>query len=315
MYDPALKTIIAGAISRLASELARSCPYMAPAVGDWIRGRSDTSEPADYYTHPSAFPTILFPWWIGKTLGAAPSAEFHGDVIYSTVNGYYFVRILDNLMDGEATVELKILPASIFFHTNFLTAYHRHFPHGHAFWGHALPISLATADAIFKDSSLAAVDAAQFRRISARKTAAAKIPIAAACYHYERPDLIEPWCQLSDLFSAWSQMFDDIFDCFKDSAAGTQTWFLSEAGRRMRPDETVAEWVSREGLAWGGEVLASWMVEMKALAGRLGCAEVDGYLAGRTTHFEQRRADVEGGLRGLEGLAAALRSSPQVMDA
>ena len=285
---------------------------MAPTVSGWIRGRSDTPEPADYYAHPSAFPTLLFPWWIGKTLEAEPSHAFHGDVIYSTVNGYYFVRIMDNLMDGNATVEMEILPASIFFHTNFLTSYHRHFDHGHPFWARAHAISFSTADAIFKDSSLEAVDAAQFKRISSQKTAAAQIPIAAACYYYKRPDLIEPWSRLSELFSAWSQMFDDIFDCFSDAASGTRTYFLSEAERRMRPGEATAEWLAREGMMWGSGVLTEWMTEMRALAVQLQSPDVDAYLVERLRAFEARRQDVEAGVRGLEALAAAMRAPAQV---
>jgi len=311
-YDPSLKALVVAALLRLNRELADSCPHMAPAVSEWVRGRSDTPEPADYYTHPSAFPTLLFPWWIGKVLAPQPKPEFQGDVIYSTVNGYYFVRILDNLMDGNATVETDILPASIFFHTNFLRSYQRYFEHGHPFWTYALSISFSTADAIYKDSSLTVVDAAQFKRISAGKTAAAQIPIAAACYYFERPDLIGPWSKLSKLFSAWSQMFDDIFDCITDSASGTQTYILSEFEKRKTADETLAEWMSREGLSWGAGLLAEWMTEMKDLAHDVQSPDVDAYLDERMTSFEARRAEVAADLRGLELLAAALRAPATV---
>lgn len=308
-YDPALKALVVAALERLKTELTQACPHMAPEVLEWVRGRSDTPEPADYYTHPSAFPTLLFPWWIGRALDTNPHAEFQGDVIYSTVNGYYFVRILDNLMDGNATVETDILPASIFFHTQFLRSYHRYFEHGHPFWKYGLGISFSTADAIYKDSSLTVVDEAQFKRISAGKTAAAQIPIAAACYYFQRPDLIESWARLSKLFSAWSQMFDDIFDCFTDSACGTQTYILSEFDKRKRPQETLAEWMSREGLTWGAGLLTQWMAEMKVLADGVKSADVNAYLDERMTSFEARRAEVAADLRGLEVLAGALRGT------
>jgi hypothetical protein len=308
-YDPALKSLAVAALERLKNEISEACPHMAPEVLEWVRGRSDTPEPADYYTHPSAFPTLLFPWWIGRALDPTPHLDFQGEAVYSTVNGYYFVRILDNLMDGNATVETDILPASIFFHTQFLRSYHRYFDHGHPFWKYGLGISFATADAIYKDSSLTVVDEAQFKRISAGKTAAAQIPIAAACFYFQRPDLIASWSRLSKLFSAWSQMFDDIFDCFSDSASGTQTYILSEAARRSRPGETVAEWMSREGLDWGAGLLAEWMLDMEALAREVGSEDVLVYLEERMRAFEERRREVSADLRGLELLATALRGA------
>jgi hypothetical protein len=307
MYDPSLKSLVVDSIVRLNRELERSCPHMAPAVSAWIRGRSDTPEPADYYTHPNAFPTLLFPWWIGKSFEDAPAVAFQGDVIYSTVNGYYFVRILDNLLDGNATIELKILPASIFFHTNFLSSYYRHFPASHEFWKYGHGISFATADAIFKDATLGEVDFAMFKRISAQKTGAARIPIAAACHYYQRPDLIPGWFTMSELFSSWSQMFDDIFDCFSDSAAGTQTYFITEGERRKRVDETLVEWVAREGLDWGAGLLHAWMAEMTALAMKLNSDALLVYLDGRLKLFEERRAEIQDGLRSIAALGLALR--------
>jgi hypothetical protein len=102
-------------------------------------------------------------------------------------------------------------------------------------------------------------------------------------------------------------MFDDIFDVFTDSASGTQTYILSEFAKRKGADETLAEWMSREGLSWGAGLLAEWMTEMKDLARGVQSADVSAYLDERLTNFESRRAEVAADLRGVEQLAAALR--------
>ena len=58
------------------------------------------AEPEAYFLHPEAFPMVLLPWWLESTIHEPPARGFQRDIVYSSVSGYYFVRMIDDLMDG-----------------------------------------------------------------------------------------------------------------------------------------------------------------------------------------------------------------------
>src|SRR5207245_2891050 len=76
-----------------------------------------------------------------------PSVSFQRDVVYSTVAGYYFVRLTDDLMDGEP-VAAPVVPLLIVLHAEFEETYHRHFPASHAFWDVLARSSYQVAEAV-----------------------------------------------------------------------------------------------------------------------------------------------------------------------
>ncbi|MGB8700464.1 MAG: hypothetical protein WCD18_13700, partial [Thermosynechococcaceae cyanobacterium] len=133
MYDSALRQAIEQAVTRIDTTMTATAPFMAQRVQKWLQQLSGTHQPADYFLHPVAFPMFLLPWWVEKTLQADPNVPFQTDLAYSTANGYYYIRMIDNLMDGDADAELGLLPALNFFHTEFQRMYHLYFAAEHPF--------------------------------------------------------------------------------------------------------------------------------------------------------------------------------------
>jgi len=125
MYDQALSNAITAAFSRLRAEMERAGPFMAEQTLSWIGQLFGGAQPEDYFKHPFAFPMLLLPWWLEKAIRQDPDISFQSDLVYSTIDGYYFIRLIDNLIDREATVELELLPVLAFFHIQLQRSYHR----------------------------------------------------------------------------------------------------------------------------------------------------------------------------------------------
>jgi len=299
MYDSQLSHIITASMSRLSAEMAQAAPFMAQQVEQWMQRLSGAAQPEDYFKHPQAFPSLLLPWWLEKTVDDSQDISFQTELVYSTINGYYYIRLIDNLMDGHASVELDLLPALGFFHTQFQSAYHRYFDHDHPFWDFFTTTWFHSAEAAMKDASLTDIDEAQFGKIAAQKVCAAKIPLAAVCYTYNRPDLIKPWSQFVDLFGCWHQWLNDLFDWHKDMSQDTHTYFLCEAERRRNDGETIAGWVAREGFAWAIEKSQEWMSALKILAAQLQSTELAAYLDTREAMLMKQKEEVVQGLHNL----------------
>ena len=302
MYDPELSRIIAEEISRLHTELAQAAPYLASQISDWTRQLSGTDQPADYFKHPLAFPALLLPWWLEKDIRGQPDVSFQSELVYSTINGYYYIRLIDNLMDGHATVELELLPALGIFHTRFQLGYQRHFNGDHPFWEFFTATWFHSAAVTVKDSRLIAIDETLFEQVVAHKVCAAKIPLAAVCYQYGRPDLIEPWSNMVNLLGCWHQFLNDLLGWHRDYTRRTRTYFLSEAERKRQAGEPVVGWVSREGFDWAMDKLDAWMSAIKKIAVDLPCPDLEAYLDTRHGILQQQKDEVAEGLRNLAKL-------------
>jgi hypothetical protein len=286
--------------------MGRAAPALAARISDWMRQLARSPHPADYFINPIGFPLLRLPWWLEQTLLAEPARAFQADLVYSTVNGYYYIRLLDNVMDGHASVERTRLPAAQFFHTQFQFAYQRYFEAGHPFWEHFARVWFHSAEVTARDADLRDVSLADFRRWAGQKVCAAKIPLAAVCYYYHRPDLLEPWSRFVDAFGAWHQMFNDVFDWNQDLGRGARTYFLCEAERRRRADESTAAWVVREGFGWGVAALYTWLAEAKELAMPLHSPALMAYLDQREAMLREQAKGVSSGLRQLAALATAM---------
>lgn len=277
--------------------MERAAPFMAGQVAAWAQRLAGGPQPADYFTHPIAFPMLLLPWWLEQTLRDPPDRDLQADLAASTISGYYFIRLLDNVMDEGAEVERKLLPAAGFFHTQFQSPYQRYFAAAHPFWELFRRVWFHAADSTIRDAALTNIDRDTFITVAAQKVSAARIPLAAVCYRYERPELIAEWSRLVDLLGAWHQMFNDLLGWHKDLAHGAHTYLLSEAERQRAPGETVAAWVLREGFAWAMAALEGWMAELRALAAGLGSPALERYLDGRAGQLRARYEESRAGLR------------------
>ncbi len=304
MYPAQLTHLIGQGIAQLDEQLAAGMPHSAGAVTGWMRQLAPGGERAAYFTHPLAFPALLLPWWAGDSLGGLPADDLLADVTRSTICGYYAIRLIDNVMDGEATVEPGLLPALNFFTCQFQAAYQRWFAAGHPFWAQFEQFWLGGADASLREAQLPALDETQFWQLSAHKVCAAKIPVAAVCHRLGHPAAVAPWVALIDRLGGWHQLHNDLFDWQRDAQRGGVTWFLSEATQRHRPGETLAGWVAREGFFWGIDRLHQWMAQLQVSAAALNSPLLAEWLQQRDKLLAEAVAQVTPGLALIARLAA-----------
>jgi hypothetical protein len=305
-YPAKLRDLVRRAVRRSQRRLRGEAPTLAGHALRWQRKLAGGAGPEAYFLHPQAFPTMLMPWWLESTIRGSPAPGFQRDVVYSSVSGYYFVRMIDDLMDGERPAEPAVLPILTFFHAEFEQTYFRYFPHGHPFWVACHSATLASAEMASRDAGLTEIDRTRFQEISARKIAGVRVPIAAVCHRHERTDLVEPWFRLADLFGRWHQMLNDIRGWSRDLDGGRSTYFLSQAAASIGPDGSVAEWVIGDGLAWGAAQLDDWMSELLELADGLGSPALATYLAERSDMLAREWVGMQASLVALRQLASAM---------
>src|SRR2546428_5310017 len=184
---------------------------MAEAVGQWIRRGGGGPEPVATYLHPRSFPLLQPPYWLARTLPGEIEPDWNADLVYSSLNGYYFIRLIDNVMDGDVPGEARLLPGAAFFHSQFQRVYQRHFPAEHPFWNWFDTLWTQSAEATLRDGMLKDVTERDFLEVAARKFCGAKIPVVAVGYHCERPDMIEPWVAFGGRLGGLYQVADEFF--------------------------------------------------------------------------------------------------------
>jgi len=306
MDDESLENIVAAALERIRATVEHGTPFMAQRLLEWMNSLYPNHSLQEYWTDPDAFPLLLAPWCLAKALRQTLDTTFLLDLIYSTMNMYYHLRLIDNLMDRDVPTDLTLLPALGFFHTEFQRPYHRYFDQDHAFWDYFAGIWFHSAEITMLDAGMSEFDATQFERIAARKMCAAKIPLAAVCYKYGRTDTLPVWSLFMERYGCWAQMLNDTFDWPKDSQNKAGTFFLSEARRRKSPDESLTEWVIREGFDWAIGSLEKSMSELRALANDLESPGVMEHLDIRAVAFTEKKDGCAEGLRCLAELRDAL---------
>ncbi len=282
---------------------------MAEKTWQWMKFLAGSEQPEDYFNHPRAFSFLLLPWWAESSLTTTPDVEFQAALAYASVNAYYYIRLMDNLMDGNASLEASLLPATVFFSTQIQATYLDHFAWPSAFWDFLLATWLRQSEATMQDDSLTQRDEAQFLEIVTQKVCGAKIPIAAVCYRYECPQRMGGWSVLVDKLGAWHLMQQDMFDWRKDLQHQNMTYFLSEAVRSKNPNESIAEWVVRAGFSWGIGKLQAWMVEIRQLATELTCPPLLDYLDQRDALLLKQMNEISKGLVLLAKLGELAKGS------
>ena len=310
MDDESLENIVAVALERIRTGLERGTPVMAQRVPGWMESLWPGHQLEEYWTHPVGFPLLLAPWWLEQTLRGKIDPPFQLELIYSSINMYYQLRLTDNVMDGDVPTDRTLLPALGFFHTEFQRPYHRYFSYEHPFWDYFTKVWFHSAEVTMLDGSMSEFDSAQFREIAGQKTCAATIPLGAVCYRYDRADVLPAWSRFLELYGWWSQMLNDTFDWLKDSQNNAGTFFLSEAQRRKYSDESVTGWVIREGFGWAMETLETWMYELRALSRDLQSPAVMEHLDMRAAALAKKRNDFSEVLGSLAKLRSAFSSNP-----
>lgn len=301
MLDRALSECVDRAIARLP-HLSEEAPVSAQAFVAWTKNLASTNRARDYFDGGRAI-MFLLPWWLEKRVRPSPDVAFHELLVESTVNAYYFVRIIDNVMDEGAQDERRLIPLLGILHANFMRPYTRLFPPDDPFWRYFDRYWIATAEAAVREERLREVSSTDFIEIAARKTSGVKIPISAVCCRYRRLDLLEGWCDFYDRLACWQQMLDDTFDWVHDFRHGRATFFLSEGHRQKRAGESVAGWVVRRGFAWAIDQLAATMRELRRDAERLGSPELERFLEYRDAELRDCGQELSDNLRAIASLA------------
>ncbi|MFT4114311.1 class 1 isoprenoid biosynthesis enzyme [Silvibacterium sp.] len=286
-FPPLLLQTAHQAIAAALFSLRTENSVLSSNLLHWISSRCPLDDLREYFLHPQAMPLLVLPWWLEESLRGEVDPAFQASLIAASIDGYFFIRMLDDVMDGHP-VSPAALPAMHLFSLRFHSAYHSLFPADHPFWDVFESALQRTAEAESADAMLASVSEAEFLSITARKSAAALIPIAAVCFRYGREDVLPAWRSLLDTFAPWHQMHDDLLDWSEDLAAGQTTWLLSEAERQKASDETVAVWIGRKGLRWAAERMSQWMQQLREIAAELGSPEVSAYLDGRDALFRRQ---------------------------
>jgi hypothetical protein len=304
LHDDQLQKLVSDACARIQNELTRRAPFLGKQVSGWTAQLSPTGNASDYFLQPRMFPLLRLPVWAARSFTAESDGEFLADVIYSTVNGYYYIRLLDNLMDDHGTIELKILPATAFFHTEFQATYQKYFEAAHPFWEVFRSAWFSASDAVAHEFNLDRIRQAEFERITVSKLAGARIPLAAVGFRYTTGQTMQRWENFALSLARWSQMEDDLFDWHHDLRHGKTSYFLSEANRRKGFD-TVDAWVIREGFQQGVETLQRELSALRDLARRLNSPDVASYLDLRESMLEGQKTRISKAFQVLEAVASA----------
>lgn len=306
-HDPAFEETLGRAVCRLRSRLRERSPFLAELLLHWMTTLAAGGTPEQYFTHPAAFPTMVLPWWVEECLVDKVDRSFQEDLIYSSLCGYYGIRLVDNVMDEGDPVATGLLPTAALFQQEFQATYTLHFPAGHPFWTPFEQIWAECAEATVRDAQLTQNDPETFAEMGAQKVSAALIPMLAVCFRHGLTALPSPWLHTFTRLCHWHQFHNDFFDCGRDFDHGTHTWFLSEWQRRGALGELLMSWVVREGFDWGLNQLLSGLSELTRLAEETGSEPLQAYLHQRRELLQQTALDLT---PGLEVVRRLLPSSP-----
>lgn len=280
-----LAASVRDALQRLEGDL-RDCPTVSDHF--WRRARElGGSNPENLFLNPLSTPVLLFPQWVERSFTPTPDIDFQREVSYAAINLLYYVRLLDDAMDGHCT-SAELLPALTFLHSRFQGGFQSLFPSGHRFWSYFFEILDRSTEVTVADFSLTALSLDEFLRYAAQKSCCALIPIAAVVCRYQRYEDFDAWADLWNAFSAWNQMRDDLLDWSRDLEDGIATYLLSEAARRKNPEESIPGWMLREGFDWSRDQLDQFAQTAAALARKRGVPEMNRDLNARYAKIAAR---------------------------
>jgi hypothetical protein len=284
IFDVSLQKLVSEAILQIRRELMQLAPKSSLAMDAWICKQS-SGPPEDCFRGLKAH-FLLIPWFLEIHIRGNVDDEFQRHLTYSSINGYYFVRMLDNISDDHSPQDLPLLPMVAFFHSKFQSVYSRWFAPNNPFWECFDSLWIGMADATVRSALIQSVSEDDFVATSAEKIAAVKIPVAAVCFHYQRPDLLGPWMEFYSRFACAHEMLDDLCDWHEDLNERRATLLLSHASQRKKPEESIESYLVTEGWEWGYKRMQSWMAEARGLAHGLG--------SDRLERFVQYRLDLAG---------------------
>lgn len=299
---PALPAILARAHARLRARLTELAPRIASELLSWMDERARGRAPEQYFTHPSAFPLVLLPWWLDEALGGSADPTLQGDLAYSSMSGYYAIRLIDDVMDGSPDAAPTLLPAISVVNAEFQATYAHRFAADHPFWRGFHAAWARGAEAAIAETRLASIDEASFLEVSAGKVWPGVIPMSAVAWHRTGGELPGPWMQLFSAMCAFHQRQNDLFDWHRDQKANARTWILCEANRHKQGDESVTSWMVREGFELGFARVMRDLDHLDRLAAGLESPGLFAYLAARRVMLDEAASAARPALRALDAI-------------
>lgn len=286
-------------------------PALAGELLPWMQRLAPRDTPPEvYFAHPCAFPLMSLPWYLDEALDHRVDQDLQASLIYSSMCGYYAIRLIDDVMDQSEAAVPHLLPAVCILDAEFQAVYAAFFASDHPFWPHFFQTWAGCHQAAVLDSRLESMDEATFRRVSAKKVSAVTIPMSAvAAFHGVFP-LPAQWQELTNELSAWHQQYNDLFDWVRDHANGASTWFLSKGMRCKGQTESMLSWVAREGFDREVAGLEHGLARMQSLARELASPPLVSYFDEREKILQRSAADGRAGLRALRPLFAAGTDNP-----
>ncbi len=292
---------------RLDHCVAQWLPHSVELVRAWWRRLYGEAGLAAALLRLRSFPLLHLPFWAA---GDDPSAELRrtlADVSYSSLSGYLFIRLVDDVVDGDTDTDPALLPVGALLHSEFSGAYSALFPADHHFWEVYRSGWYATADVAVADARIDDIDVPTFRAVSGRKLDAAVIPVAAVLYQTDRPEQVAPWSAAIKALGRWQQFHNDLFDGLKDRTHRNVTLITSRGERRRHVGEDFAAWFLREGFSWGVAHLAELGDEVVAATERLDSSGLSEYVRLRFEDVEERIATTSTSLGAVHRLVGALQ--------
>ena len=153
-YPPVLRQLASDAVARIERRLSEGAPSLATPTLAWMRALAGDAPAERYFLHPAAFPMLLLPWWMEGSMNGSPTREFQADLAYSTICGYYAIRMIDDIMDRDAEPDPRVLPALLVLHTEFERTYHRYLAADDPFWELLSAATYTGAETASRDAGL-----------------------------------------------------------------------------------------------------------------------------------------------------------------
>jgi hypothetical protein len=304
MIDPAFAQVVQEAYADLDARLDAAGPVLAGELGAWIRRRAGRRAPWEYLTDVRAFPTLRLPWFLEESLAGQADPALQGELVRSSLAGYYHIRLIDNAMDDPGAPEVRLLPALGVLHLLFEAPYRRLFPGGHPFHETLQTLWTQSGEDTLRDGLLQDFARDDFENSAARKTWAARIPMEAVLHRHGNFAARAPWMRFFECYARWHQMEDDVLDWHADLRKGRPTWFTCEARRHAPAGEAPGAWVMGNGLSWAFGLLDGWWDEACGAAADLGSPGLEAYLRQRQEAHREARERMEGPLKALKATFA-----------
>ncbi len=302
MSESPADPVLEAALERLGARLSQTRALQA-LVTPWLQSNRDRIH------HPGFVPIFALPRWVQEALSGQVVEQWDDELTYSTLCGYLFIRLVDDIVDEQNDAAPRAALALGILDYEFQRPYRELFGVGHEFWRRFERDWAWSLDMTAEDLAARITDREHFERVAAGKLGATRIPVAAACQLAGRDDAVGQWLELCDAISRLYQFADDLTDWQSDFAAGRNSWLLSEAEARRDAGETLSAWMLQSGYDWAFQRLDEWAEEATAAAETVGSVAAQVHVSAFKQGLIRKLEELRPTLSRLAALAAALDSA------